>query len=434
MRIKKNSIVFCLLFFAITFNFFMPTFNSMLTENNSLGAALINAGLFVILLPLVLISFSSDYEHIYNNLIYIAFSMAMLWLVLIIIAILFSGSFIARDLFEVHRPPLYFLSFVTGVSLASLSEERRHEIFKFIFVSLFIIALFGVAQFFSFVDTLTSFYSKAVNVHSHRAVGTFVNPYDFAYILLFPVIFYFIKSILVSLYNFPFFIFYSCVLFFTQSKMGMIVYALTIPLCWIIAVRVLNKWRNMKRLQMLFLLGFLLILGCIWGASLIDWSHVIERFSYSLNGIAEFSEGKNNSFNIRLQQISSVLEDKSSFFSIVLGSGIQKEMMSYLENEYLLFFFRYGVVGVLLLLFVIIPPVFKFNRLVRFSVVDCKSKNDFLILLTIWIWLFVTLIALVNNAFLDIIRNQFFYYSMLGYFWGQMVTSNAHKRNIEHHI
>ena len=402
----------------VIFNFFMPTFNNKLggdTGAGNLGAIVINAGMFVLL---VLYFVFCNGLNIRNKLFYLIVLLFMAWLIVILFSILLSKEIVPRDIFEIHRPFLYFLTCLFGVHLSCWSKAQRVKLFKFVFFILTILSVISILQYFGYLQEFTALYSKRVNVISGRGVGTFVNPYDLSFVLILPVIFsliYIYTNNFISIYLVCIII---CILglLATQSKTGLIVVLFSLFLA-LLSGLILNVKRknNISYIRVLISFVFITIL-CYSIVYYLDVDYLMRNFSYLFVGLSEFASGDNNSFNIRMLQVSSVLDSKNTVMEVIFGNGVQKGNMDIIENEYLLYYYRYGVVGVIILFITLLSPIASSLYVLKNNVLKSNDKDwEFIFIISCFIWCIVTLVALITNAYIDIIRTQFLYYTIVGY-------------------
>lgn len=416
MIISKSRICFLLSVVILFYNFFMPTFNSIFGGESGIsgtGAVIFNLGLAILLI--LFVAFTSLSNLPSNVLFYFSLLLALGWFVLICASILFSDIIIWRDTFELHRPILYFLTFLFGCHLASFSEERQLYYFKCFFFSLFVISLFAICQYNGLLDSLSRLYTKSHNVVTQRSTGVFVNPYDLAYIFLLPFLFCILFVVMkkfnsVQLIILPFF-FLSILM--SQSKTGVIILLASIVLTVMLLCYFLLKNGSLVRLLIFFVAVIILIAFLMIS---FDFSVLIDKFAYSFLGLMEFLDGKNNSFNIRLNQVSYIIESKKSILDVIIGNGVQKEVMDIIENQYYLFFYRYGVLGLFYIFSVIFVPLYFSIKLVFSKKFSTNIQQwERILYITIMLWILITIVAAYTNPYLDMIRNQFIYYSLCGF-------------------
>ncbi|HFN1031097.1 TPA: hypothetical protein ACHCIZ_004553, partial [Vibrio parahaemolyticus] len=142
------------------------------------------------------------------------------------------------------------------------------------------------------------------------------------------------------------------------------------------------------------------------------WSTISDNLVYLVQASIRLMDGNDTSANIRLGQVEKILTLKEdSFFYLLFGNGVSKSVMDIIENQYFLYFFRYGFFGLLLLIAVMSSfLICSFNRLFN----DLNTERVHFSM-AIFVWSLIFFVASFGNPFIDIIRIQFIYFFLFGY-------------------
>lgn len=283
------------------------------------------------------------------------------------------------DAFELIKPIVMILALVT-VSTLSWGE---HEIRRYIYIPLILIVLLYVFLYFfelfggSLGESVASLYRRDIPVLNMKVVGslsqTYVAAMFFTFVYLFSLALSFsgkkpFISAVVSLL---------CLVLIlgTQSRMGVIAAFIATNIMFITYILFGgSRRRSVSVLYFSFLAVFIISLpGIIYYAE--------QNYPYLYNGIVNyiFNFGDNlsgkNSMTTRLDQIQWALDNNSL---IILGGGINKEEARLLESWYALYYYRYGMLGMLayaIFWFSIMRLAFNNFLLYRFA--NCPATSSF---------------------------------------------------------
>ncbi|CAK0749907.1 conserved membrane hypothetical protein [Gammaproteobacteria bacterium] len=397
-----------ILHFILGFNFFFPTFNVIFGDPRP-GFMILN----IITLLCIVFSFLII-KPIFDNLSIAFLLFCILWSFVIIFDIFLNGllgfDVFIRDLFELYRPVLYYASFLFGYSLYKTNQNILSSL-KLVILFSFVTILFSFVCYIffdQFGKQLLLFYTKEQNINARRLTGTFNNPYDFSYIIILPFAYYYLKFIIQGgvLYALVMMLCLISILF-SQSKAGIIslisagflVFALVPFMFRLKSLGALSYFRFwIAPFFIMFLFSLILIL---YG----------DQITYLIDGLLAISEGTDSSTNTRLHQIQYVIDSISdNSIYIFFGYGPNKQDVDILENLFLLYFYRYGLFGILLILVWIFYPVIVLIKILR-ETIDVENK---IIFLGCMIW-FLCLIpsGLANNT-VDQARISFAYFFIAG--------------------
>lgn len=415
--IKSNYInrfsIFALLFwFAMLF----PTFNMYLDR---IGAMIINGLLMMVSIVLIYKYTRSTKDYIIREKYLKLFFYLWLAATLIMIVSYPNGMFFAnisiiqRDLYDLYKPLFYISIFtLTYLSIQDITDIKRYE--KLLQVFFFILLITAVVQFFRFIPEILLQYTKTHNVKTGRVSVPFVNPYDYAFIVSFFAYYFIIKYIYtgkkISLFLF---ILATFMILSTQSRsiLGSYIIGLFIILPLLVLYLNRNKIINLKltmttlRFLVVF---FLIILLVVWLVI-----YILKYFPYIVYGFQTILSGeKLNSANTRLEQMIFAIESASRHPMLFLfGHGPSKGVMEYVETYYTYAFYRYGIVGLFILL--VFPLLLTIHILFKILKILKPTHNLYGLFAAILIWFIIMPISLIGNNFIEQLRISFFYYSIL---------------------
>lgn len=313
-----------------------------------------------ILLLITIISILVRIKNIINpmNLNYI-------FLVIFIFVEIFSLFFsslrlpvILDDLFELFRPVLYLLIYLTVYSLVNNSTFHKDSIRR-VYIALFIFFVISVFQLFNFLGTknIMSFFYEVSKSRTFdtsesiwRLASTFTNPNYFSFFLAITLSFFF-SGILASenikekVWNLIFSIVVLSLVLFTGSRTGLV--ASIISVLGIYFVYTFKTYRKSTIYKFISIVTFFTLMIFITFYS--------QDF---LNRFERFSDVENIKFNLYVRyEIWFEALDKWKQ-SPLIGNGPYKYYMDTFDSNYVLMLYRYGLIG--LTLFIVL---FLFNIL-----------------------------------------------------------------------
>lgn len=405
------------------FAFFFPIFYNILGGS---GAILVN-GIIIVLAGILLINrfkkeissqLTSD-----NRKVIISFLFVFLLLLLQIPLSMSSGalfhnfSIIIRDFYEIHRPILYALIFCLAYFSFRTYDDllKLHTFFIYLFIGF---AILGINQTFRFVDDITVLYTKDHNAMTRRLTAPFVNPYDYAFVMILFILYFFFRFIHRHWTNL-FLFFFSVVLFvLTQSRSMTIGLAFAIgflvPVAMVYSNRsALSRYRvssGMMRYGLLSLIGVIAFVALL--------GYLLTNFSYLTKSFVEIIErGNLNSLDgatsIRKDQFEYAFElAMNNPITLVFGNGAAKAHMEFVESMYTYYIFRYGILG--LMLYFVMPMVLGIKCAIQcLKQIDSRDRL-YPMYLALLIWLICLPICAIGNNLTEQVRISFLYYSSLG--------------------
>lgn len=395
-----------LILFTLLFSMFFPTFNSSLGGVEGYA----NRGSVILNFSIIVLCFFSIFQSKFtrtfiNAFLFFFFSFS---LVIVFPTLFFSDKLIFRDVFEIHRPLLYLLTFLTGYVYKENFSISSLE--KTLFYSLAFISILAILQPFRVVDFISIHYTETSNIITKRATGTMLNPYDFGLVMSL-LTYYCYSKILNGNFNIKvltaFLLSISSVMF-TQSRTA--VFSTIIGLCLIsflyfIFYILFRRGSYKTSLFSIFILSSLLVfLVAIWG-------YVEENLVYLVQATLRLLDGNDTSANIRYNQVQHILSLKDDdIFLYVFGNGVSKGIIDIIENQYFLYFYRYGLLGLFLLLSIMsMFSIFSYMSLVLYF-----GGRYLHFYMALFVWSLLFFVASFGNPFVDIIRVQFIYFFLLG--------------------
>lgn len=394
-----------LLVIIVLFSLYFPTFNNVLDNNGVQGFLFISAVSSLLIMGYV---FYGSYR-IYNNFSGIAIVL-FIWALVITFDVLSSfNNLMVRDVFELYRPFSYFLFFVFG-SYLSLNRKKIISNYNIVVFSVLGIVFLGVISYFLFDPigrNLLPFYTKEHNVLSRRITGTFNNPYDFAFVALLPLCYFFLKYVSFGGMKNLFFIALCAVsIVLSQSKAGVI----SLAFCFVVILclyPMFFKLGKIKKTFRFFLLPALVIL--IFSYFLIFYGSEI---TYLVNGLAKISSGAGDkSTNIRLDQVNFVFDAfAESPLRLFFGFGPRKGEEQLVEILPFLYLYRYGFAGLFLLGYWLV-----LGFVTSYQAIKLSDESEKIIYFSLFCWFLAVITAGMGNNVIDQSRVSFIFFSLLGF-------------------
>lgn len=424
-RYRLFSVVFL---FALFFPFFLSYIGTA-------GAILVNGGLILGLIQCLFIFkspkfvFDSTYHKqtfmaILTIFVFFFFHIALSMLIGVSVG---GVNIIQRDFYEFHRPVLYLLVFVFSFTVF----YRDGLVLKFerlLFFAFVILVLIGLNQYVGFYDYVSQLYTKQHNINSRRVAAPFLNPYDYAFMMSFFVLYFFLKMI------------YSAIIFIIPLTLALSMFVLpqsrsvagtflvgffvVLPLVLLLLEFDFKKLFVPKKLLLTF---FLMLLAII--LFVLSVPYLLENFPYLTDQFVRFLQGGGvgRSGNIRLEQFLFALEKAFSNPLILLfGNGPAKSELEFVESIYNYQFYRYGLVGFLLyfLLLICLGSCFAWKVLKNIG----RQHPSYPIFLALLVWFLIIPLMSIGNNFTEQVRLSFFFYTMLGFLSANFTLANQNAK------
>jgi len=410
---RQNYAIFAVFFF---YAMFFPTFFSVL---GSSGVFVVN-GLLLVLMPLFLLLRRKTLLRLFSmcprEALYFPAAMTLFIVhlpIAMLIGLLYGNIDLTfRDFFEYYRPVFYVLTFV--VAFIVFSHTSYLEKFETTLVFCFIgIAAFGLNHFLGVVDPLTELYTKEKNILSRRVSTPFINPYDFAFIMSFFIVYFLSKFLFAK--KFGLLLLASMLLFFLpQSKSIAVALLFSLGVLFPILMTLFCFRLRSMTVSMSLMKYFFLALVAIFLFAL-SFSFLLENFAYLVNQFVILLDGGGvgRSANIRLEQFLFAM-DKAALHPLILlfGNGPAKGEMEFVESIYNYQFYRYGLVGAILYFAfpLLVSTIFLWKILKAIG----RQHSRFPLFFSLFIWLLMLPISSIGNNFTEQVRSSFFFYSILG--------------------
>lgn len=399
--------------FLIYFNFLFPTFNSIFSDVDfAMGPVIIH--FFITMVCLFCMLFA---RILGNVIITISILFFLFFLSIILLTTLFTpNEIILRDLFELHRPFYYGSVFILPLTFKWDKDSLYKFVIKPIIICFIFQILFGLLTLpsLNIINYLREFYTKPKNIHSERATGTFITAYDYGYMLCFIVIYYFSlflnEKSQKTKYKYLFLLLSAIMaILISQSRTAAIL--LICSITYFAVMYFFLNFTSKKRNKIIKILATVLTVYFIFGRKFLT---VIEKnFHYLYGGLRVFfNEGAEElgSTRIRLSQLEWAWTEvqKRPF-----GYGPGKGVSEYLEMQYSLYLYRYGFIGLLIVVFYFLYSFIISYRTLIFTkrVNDLKTEAFFS---GFHVWCAMLPIASFGNAFIDMTRISFFFFLLNG--------------------
>jgi hypothetical protein len=332
-----------------------------------------------------------------------------IFFVLILFSILFdlvNGILTISDLYEIIKP-VAFLLFYTFYRKANVNIKTLEENTKNIVVILFfLMSLYCIFEFFfpEIIRPISYFLYKRENLPAlrNKAIGSFQQTYQFAFILLLPLIYSYTALLKrISVTNICFF---SIILFsflLTQSR------SMYITLCCTFLIILCLPYMYKKRIYILKIWAIVLIIAALIINIYIKYQDELRIiFSYAINGLENMSEGNNNSVNTRSDQIGWAIAHNSI---MLIGQGISKKVF-FPESFYALYYYRYGLIGIIAYLLLPILTAATSYKIAKKEYSNKISTFYF----SLAIFYLITPIGILSSCHQDTPKISLLFYGLMG--------------------
>lgn len=348
---------------------------------------------------------------------------------------LFNNFSIAiRDFYEIHRPIMYTLVFCLAYFAFQNIDDlnKLHKFLIYIFIGLVIL---GLNQSFRVFDEITVLYTKEHNAMTRRLSAPFVNPYDYAFVMILFIVYFFFWFICGRWYNILFFVF-ALILFISTQSRSMTIGLGFAMLFWMPIVigfanrRSLAKYRLNQTIVRYVVVSFA---GIITFSLLIGY--LLDNYGYLTKAFVQIIEQGDLS---TLDGATSTRQDQLLYafdlarknpVVLLFGNGAAKNHMEFVESTYTYYIFRYGLIG--LLLYFLVPWVLAIGCSIRCLKRINYKHSLFPFYAAILIWLLCLPVCSIGNNLTEQVRVSFLYYSTLGIVVRSVVIlrpSNSNKK------
>ena len=400
-----------LIFAGAIWNFIFPVFfNSLGTRGTFtiIGFQLVYSFTIIIVFKLKVprdISILPYLTYFFYFVISIPFSMT--------VGVLFGGVQLnIRDFIDLYRPILYFMFFLLTLKLMR-SKPEFSKIEKTGFIVFLILVSFGTAQISLPLDEFFLMYTKKINIYMGRITVPFLNPYDYAFVMTFFVYWFLYKSIY---QNFAYSIF-CCIgiilIILTQSRSVFVGHILSllfiVPLQVLLPYRAWNKVKYARAILLTFLFILLIVCTLYMGLGFIN-----QKAPYLINSLTKVIEGGGigTSASLRLSQFNFAWDKATgNFFIFLFGNGPSKNELELVESIYTYMFYRFGLLGALLYVFLIVYSILSAAKNAFCGTLPSEVKIFSMASMTFFV---LVLIVSIGNNFTEQVRISFFFYGLIG--------------------
>lgn len=248
------------------------------------------------------------------------------------------------DFLEILRPIGFFFCYLYYRTSVLPIDSVEQQTLRMIYVTFTVICIYCIMEFIfpEQVRELSFFLwkRKEVPILKNKAIGPFFQTYNSAYALLIPLFWGFI-----SMFRGPkpkniiFFVLCLLTLLLTQSRSMYMCGAVGLAICVLIAT-------NFKSSKSVFRTCFIfaLLIAILLSLYFLYEEDIKTNLSYAFQGLEAMSQGNSTSLNSRQEQVAWAFDN--NLFPVI-GFGIGKGEIL-LESIYALYYYRYGVVGLLI--------------------------------------------------------------------------------------
>lgn len=240
-----------------------------------------------------------------------------------------------------------------------------------------------------------------VPILKNKAIGSFFQTYNYAYALLIPFIYGLLRFINKwTLGNLSFFVLMLLNLLLTQSRSMYLCAGMGVVLCFLLPC---NYDTSIKKLRSITLIIILVLSGV--ALFLVFESFLRENLGYAFSGLEAISDGQSTSVASRQSQINWALDNN---YIGIIGFGIGKSVIL-LESVYALYYYRYGVFGLLLLFSLVLNLSYCAFRIARHMI-----GNKAFFYYTLSVFYILSPLALSSSCHHDMPKTVFFFYGFAG--------------------
>ena len=415
--------------YLIFFSFLFPTFDSFDGLFGFSAGTVLFRLLIIFLLSLFFIKNLTKIvliNSLHKNFLKIIFIYFLIFLFLVSWSLVSDfNNLVMRDIFELHRPFYYGLIVIVSMIL----WNNDHLFHKYIISTLTFITFIEITLAFlhpiriPLIQEILMFYTKTPNALGYRSTGTFGNPYDFGVIMIF------FTFLLLQRFKFEKKYFFAILLtlsFFgillSQSKTALFIFIFCSIYSFSLSIFINNNIKSLSKY--FFALVSVMFLGIFFYQEI--YIFYTEKFIYmdkafDLNRVIRKSFQEGN----RLYDLFWVLErySNANLLDWLFGLGIGKGIYDDIEFGYAIYLYRYGIVGLILYLSLLIST-FRISLKAYLRSKNKNMKNYEKLFFSFHIWSCGLIFGTLANNFIDQPRITFLYFTILGLCLGFLVSSN----------
>ena len=318
---------------------------------------------------------------------------------------IYKGTACFRDYFELIKPFAFLIFFLFYRNSNIKTTEIENMTFKALKIVFSILIVYCILEFL-FPDPVRNFsyliYKReSVPILENKAIGSFGQTYQFAFILLLPISYVYIRFLKQpSILRFLVFAAFFFVLLLTQSRSMYFAFAACLFICLLLPFLYSSVQSTLR------ILLLVVVVACLVTVVFISYEEVLrDTFTYAFSGIESMASGSNNSVNTRATQLDWALEN--SLFMII-GSGIGKEEMI-LESFYSLYYYRYGILGIALFIFLSL-----YTSLLSYKIAKNEDNNNAMFYYALFVFYLITPMAIVSSCHQDTPKISLIFYGLIG--------------------
>jgi hypothetical protein len=405
IKIRYSSLLTILVLYALA----IPTFENTF---GSIGAIIVN-GVLGIILFIISIYKQNEFISIVNtNFPLKIVILALLMLEVLIAFSMFYGAIFAgvnlivRDFFELHKPILFLLTVVFSFYIFN---QNHFSVAKLLLRAFIVISILAVMQLLEF-DQISGLYTGWNVIGVRRLTIPFGNPYDLAFVLVFFIFYFLMYAIYNNSIRYLFLAAFALYLLIcTGSRSVSLSFIIVFLLVYPIFVLRLNLKRKVKSMVLFLFVSSI-------GLFLINLESFIKEYPFISGQYVQFVESGDigQSASERLDQFYFALDKSSeSFLTPLIGNGPSKMEMEHVESAYTYIYYRYGIIGFILYIFVYIYILISLFKLIfrRYS----QFPKDQPIFTALFLWFLTMPISAIGGMFIEQPKVSFFYYLMIGF-------------------
>jgi hypothetical protein len=339
----------------------------------------------------------------------IPFLVTVLFVLLISISLsceFINGDFIFNDLFELGRPFLFLLIFLFYKNSCLKIIDLERETIRSIMIIFGFLSIYTVVEFL-FPDTLREFslfFWKEERLEK-RFVGSFWTPYYFAYALMIPLFYSWMILLKKTTHiNFITFLLFLSAFLLIQSRSMYIAVIIGFVMTFFLPYFRMAGIRGFFKISVIY---FCFISAIIYIFNFY-YFEIYDILHYSLDGIPAMVEGRNGSANERMEQIRWAVENNQM---VIIGQGIGKNNHNLLESFYSMYYYRYGLLGMLIFLFITIVAGIKSYAV---AVMEYATPKVSCFYLGLFVFYCTAPIWLLSGSHHDTPKNSLLFYGLMG--------------------
>lgn len=418
MTIKYKNLFIALLIYVVT----IPVFEYYI---GAIGNILVNGFAILFLSTFVMINHLKISNGV-NNDVKIRFFLYLLIFYFVIISFsAMSGIFfssvnpILRDIFEFHKPVLYFALVICTYYIMNQNNNYllMQKYLNIIFILIVIISLFQLMG----NREITLLYTGNNIFESNRLTIPFGNPYDYAFVMLFFCFFYLFKYVSGQLkYAIPLLI---ALYLLLETGSRSVFLSLSITTIFFIPIILLfSKFTKKSKYYFLIQLLFLILLIYLF----VDMDKFYQNYIFLLEQFVQLytSQEIGDSAQARLEQFIYIYQRALEHPIILLfGNGPAKSVIDYTTSGSLIYMehvesaisyllYRYGIFGIVCFTLIYLSAL---SVAIQNSFIISKNKGIYSLNLAIICWLISVPFSSLGGMYIEQPKVSYLFYVIISY-------------------